>query len=388
MKICVMGAGIIGLTVAYRLTEAGHEVQILEKEQPFAGASHRSFAWINANNKSPESYYRINAEGIEAQARLQELLGERYARQWFHRSGNILLDFSTARPTTYAQRREQAEELNYPVETLSAQELDDLEPSVHHPAGTEETSAALLYPSEGYLDNDILRDVLLTELDRCGMQVQAAEVVRISSDSSSATVHYADDTELPYDRVVVATGAESGRIAEASGLQIPMADLNKPSQRTHSLLGLTEPTDIELNHVLISDRINVRPRHDGRLWVQAPMEEHRTEEGESEGLLSEVGKVMEKELKNLFGVRIAMEDVIFSGRSFPADGHSIIGFVDDAERIYATVTHSGMTLAALIGELTVQELGGEESLLLEDFRPSRFDHGVVEADDDYFIGKQ
>src|SRR5699024_12007760 len=84
-----------------------------------------------------------------------------------------------------------------------------------------------------------------------------------------------------------------------------------------SWLGLSEVTDVSLSHVVISDRINVRPRHDGRIWVQVPFAEHRVEEGESPQLLQEVRSVMETELEQLFGTRIAVEDGIFSGRSFP-----------------------------------------------------------------------
>jgi glycine/D-amino acid oxidase-like deaminating enzyme len=48
-----------------------------------------------------------------------------------------------------------------------------------------------------------------------------------------------------------------------------------------------------------------------------------------------------------------------------------------------------MTLGPLFGRLTAEELEGQESPLLSDFRPSRFSEGEVEsADLDYFIGRQ
>jgi glycine/D-amino acid oxidase-like deaminating enzyme len=125
------------------------------------------------------------------------------------------------------------------------------------------------------------------------------------------------------------------------------------------------------------------------MWVQVGRLEDRVSEGEDPQMLAEVAEVMEGELKRLFGQEVPMDRVIYSGRSFPEDGHSIIGFLDEAQKIYAVVTHSGMTLGPLFGRLTAEELEGQESPLLSDFRPSRFSEGEVEsADLDYFIGRQ
>ena len=106
-------------------------------------------------------------------------------------------------------------------------------------------------------------------------------------------------------------------------------------------------------------------------------------------MLADVSAVMEEELERLFGQPVPMEQVIYSGRSFPEDGHSIVGFLDDAQKVYAVVTHSGMILGPLFGSLTAEELEGTESELRADFRPSRFVGGEVESTDfDYFIGRR
>ncbi|GAA4514054.1 NAD(P)/FAD-dependent oxidoreductase [Brevibacterium yomogidense] len=384
MKTIVIGAGILGLTAAYSLTERGHEVVLLEKEAPFAGASHRSFAWLNANNKFPESYYRINREGLEEHKHLQAHLPS--DRTWLHPSGNLLVDFGETRPDTYAKRVRDADGMGYPVETVDRARLRELEPTVQWP---DELDEALFYPEESWLDNDVLGEELLRVLADRGVEPRIAEVVRIDSDESGARVELSDGSRIAADSVVVATGSWSRELAAASGMFIPVADLAEQSTRTHSLLGLTKPVDIPLQRIIISDRVNVRPRHDGRMWVQVARIEERVAEGEDPQMLAEVAAVMEQELESLFGRPVAMEKVIYSGRSFPEDGHSIVGFLDEARKVYAVVTHSGMTLGPLFGRLTVEELEGRESALLADFRPSRFSGGAVEsADFDYFIGRQ
>lgn len=384
MKVCIIGAGVLGLVAAVEVSARGHDVVILDREGVFAGASHRSFAWLNGNHKFPSSYHRLNAQGIADHERLQAQAG--LDRTWLHLTGNILVDFSDAQDKTYAERLAFAEAEGYPVAVLSREELDRLEPGVTWP---KELERGLFYPREGYLDNDILAEELLRHLEARGVTVDVAEVKSIQSSANAATVVLTDGEERAFDQVVLAAGADSRLIGEASGYVIPVADLNHPSNRTHSLLGLTAPVEDPVRHVFISDRLNARPRHDGRMWVQVPALESRVNEGESRELLTEASTIMEQALADILGQRAPVEKVFFSGRSFPEDGLSIIGYVDDHERVYTTVTHSGMTLAALFGRLVAEELEGDaDEELLADFRPTRFADGVVVPQDFNFIGKQ
>jgi len=47
-KVVVVGAGIIGTTIAYELSKMGAKVTLIDKELPASGASGSSFSWINA----------------------------------------------------------------------------------------------------------------------------------------------------------------------------------------------------------------------------------------------------------------------------------------------------------------------------------------------------
>ena len=382
MRICVIGAGIMGLTIAYELSCRGHAVTIMEKDGPFAGASHRSFAWINANNKQPASYHRLNSLAVQEHRRFQDDFPSN--TRWLSMSGNLLVDFSENRPHTYSERMQDAKHYGSTVYALDREQLGEREPAVDWPPDVD---GALFFPDEGYLENDLLREELLTQLHAQKVEIQRSIVEKVTSTSRGASVHTSVG-EHNFDQVVIAAGAGSSVLAQQSGFRIPLADLSQPSPRTHSLLGLSEMTDVELTHVIISNQINVRPRHDGRIWVQVPTVEHRVVEGESSALLEEIRAVMEDELVRLFRTQVAIDRVFFSGRSFPEDGRSIVGHVDDAQRVYAAVTHSGMTLAPLIARLTAEELDGKASPLLKDFRPSRFMHGIERVREPNVIGRQ
>ena len=62
----VIGAGVLGVCVAACLAEAGAEVTLLEQAQPGHGATRWSFAWLNANQKTPRAYYELNHAGMRA----------------------------------------------------------------------------------------------------------------------------------------------------------------------------------------------------------------------------------------------------------------------------------------------------------------------------------
>ena len=48
-KMIVIGAGVMGTSVAYRLAQAGADVTVLEAGRVGGGTSGISFAWTNAH---------------------------------------------------------------------------------------------------------------------------------------------------------------------------------------------------------------------------------------------------------------------------------------------------------------------------------------------------
>lgn len=394
--ICVVGAGVLGLTAARELAVRGHTVTLLDTAGPgtvLPGASHRSFAWINANNKPPHAYHRLNVLGMAEHDRLQDELGGR----WFHRSGSIVtvIDPSPERRETFLHNRlTRLRAEDYPVEPVAGADLPRLEPAVDWGKlfdGVPER--ALHCPGEGWLDQDLFAAGLLDDLAHRGVVVQQGTVTHVASGPRSAELILDDGTVLTPDIVVLAAGAGSRHFG------LPVADPSHPDGRTHSFLGLTEPTDAPLGTVLISDAVNVRPRHDRRLWVQLPGMEHRVVEaggdltGEAaRGILDEVRHRMESVLGDLFGTPVPVDRVYLSARSLPEDGFPLVGFTDPHRRIFALVAHSGMTLAPLLGRLVAEEIGGgtpqdEAASLLATFRPDR-PGAAVPAATSPFIGSQ
>src|SRR5579871_5215495 len=86
MTCIVIGAGMIGATVALRLAQQGAAVTLLDGQGPGMGTSGTSFAWVNASSKEPHAYYALNAAGVAAHARLAAELAD---APWLVPTGNL-----------------------------------------------------------------------------------------------------------------------------------------------------------------------------------------------------------------------------------------------------------------------------------------------------------
>src|SRR5690349_24640202 len=83
-RCVVIGAGILGASVAARLAAAGLRVTLLDQDEPGRATSRWSFAWINSNDKVPRPYHDLNHAGMRAWA---ELAPDLDGHAWYRPSG-------------------------------------------------------------------------------------------------------------------------------------------------------------------------------------------------------------------------------------------------------------------------------------------------------------
>ena len=126
--IVVAGAGIMGASIAYRLAKRGAKVTIVEASQAGAGATGKSFGWINATfSKSPRNYFELNRLGIAGWRRLQrELNGELHV-QW---GGSVAWFPPGDEADAFGQSVRRHQEWGYRATFIDEQELRRLLPAV------------------------------------------------------------------------------------------------------------------------------------------------------------------------------------------------------------------------------------------------------------------
>ena len=99
-----------------------------------------------------------------------------------------------------------------------------------------------------------------------------------------------------------------------------------------------------------------------------------TNEGDRGQTAEEIAQILEEATELLPALnRAEVREVRRGRRPIPEDGKPIIGFADALPNLYLATTHSGVTLAPLIGELAAIEIVTQvEVKWLQPFRLRRF----------------
>ena len=367
LDVTVVGAGVVGASIAWRLSQAGARVRVIERSRPAAGTSGASFAWVNASAKSPRDYFELNLAGLREHQRLVEELG---GAPWYHPGGNIVWVAEDELPAM--QRRvEELRSWGYWVEWRTARDVQaDLEPGLRFP---DPAAQLVFYPEEAWVDVPLLVSMLLDRARSGGAEVIEGDPV-VAVETAGGRVRglrLGSGKALAVDAVVNAAGPWADRIAGLLGLPLPL------SPSAGLVVRAAVPSE-PLRRVLHTPVVNVRPDGPGHVLLHhgdadAQLGDRR--EVSVEDPLSRM--LLERARRILAGLDDAEVVAAAVGvRPIPADERSCIGAVSAIGGYYEAVTHSGVTLGPLIGRLLAQEiLTGEVEPVAAPFRPYRFPRG-------------
>ena len=359
LKVAVIGAGIVGSSVAYRLSEGGAEVVMIDGAEPGSGTTSTSFAWVNANNKLPRDYFELNVAGLHEHERLCDEIGD----GWLHSTGNLIWA-ADEEQANLEKRVERLRSWSYAAEMLPASTVNEkLEPG----AALPEIRIAH-FPEESWVDAPALTRRLVEAAVRNGAHERFGDAVRrIEVEGEGVTLQLEDGDHIHADVVVNATGAEAESVAEMVGRELPLDVF------PGLLVRVAVPGE-PLRHLMHTPRINVRPDGPGYVLLHHDsVDELLTDNfaGTEDPLCAELLERTRLVLPALEGVEIV--EARFGMRPVPADGHSCVGALSEIPGYYEAVTHSGVTLGPLIGRLLAREiLTGEIDPLIAPFRADRF----------------
>jgi D-hydroxyproline dehydrogenase subunit beta len=356
----VIGAGVLGASVAARLAGAGMRVTLLEADQPAHGTSRWSFAWVNSNDKGPRPYHDLNHAGIRAWA---ELAPDLNGAAWYRPAGNLELATSASGRAELAARVERLAGWGYPARLIEAAEAAELEPALLLP--DPETTIAW-FPGEAYLLTEPLIERLVTCLTDRGGTVLTGEQGRVTGldagpgpAPASTRVRTAAGAVIEADQVVCCAGRWTPGLAALAGARgtVPLVVWDTPGSPAPELVVRVGPVTPEGPVRLIhTPQIALRPHSGGLLHLEAPDMPVDLHTSETE-LRRLAGRLLERASRTVRGLdeaRVVAAQVCV--RPLPADEQSIVGRLPGAEWLYVAVTHSGVTLAAHLSRLIAAEL--------------------------------
>ena len=372
----MIGAGVLGASVAARLASAGVAVTLLDQDQPGRGTSRWSFAWLNSNDKAPRPYHDLNHAGMKAWA---ELAPDLDGAAWYRPAGHI--ELAATSPELEARVR-RLTEWNYPARLIDPAEASELEPSLRLPGTT-----AAWFPEEGYLLTEPLIVRLVAHAQSHGADVLTGDPGRVvgldTKPGAAPRVHTANGKILEAGEVVCCAGRwtpalaawADAALAGATG-PVPLIPWDTPGSIAPGLVvrvgPVAPPGPVRVVH---TPEISLRPHSGGLLHLEAEdaaeAVDLHTPEPELRRWADELLRRARRTVRGLDDARVVEFKVCV--RPLPADGQSIVGRLPGRNGLYVAVTHSAVTLAAHLSRLIAEELTtGTPPAPLAPYHPARF----------------
>jgi glycine/D-amino acid oxidase-like deaminating enzyme len=368
-RIIVVGAGVLGATVAFQLASRGADVTVLDAGNPGGAVSGASMAWLNAADKQPSRYSDLSRRSLDTWDRFSRGLGGDTQPTW---GGELRWATSAEGGQKLDARARQHQRAGYPIRLIDEEEFRALEPGIEAVTFVAASYAAI----EGHVDVQRVIDVCLERVRSAGGSVWTNSPVsdlRVhdSNGCQAVAAVVVGDDEIPCDILVIAAGAAADEVARYAGVSVPIKSsfgaviVTEPMHRIFKTAALVQtPHDLK-------SRASLRQLPDGRVMIHGLASGVDGSLGRDEAEVADVVKTAARFVPALGDAVIA--DVRRGPRPIPSDGQPIIGFVPAVSNAYLTVMHNAITLAPAVSELAAIEiLDGVDVDLLAPYRVSRF----------------
>lgn len=369
MRVIIVGAGVVGSGLAWRLAQVGVDVVLVERGLPASGTTSSTFSWHNANSKRPEDYFRLNLAGMHAHLDLRDELGE---APWFHEGGNIVWT-ATGEWMDSAEisddlevRVAELQQFDYPAEWISRDQAREMEPAVNFEEDVEQLA---FFSTEGWIDGPQLANAMVELAKQADATVRyGAEVTAIEKQDNRVTgVRLADGEVIEADIVMNCAGPWADRIARMAGRDLPLAPTLGFITRVS---GVPEGS---VNRVLHAPDLNIRPDSNGLLALHHYDSDAGITAGDKpQDWAVKLLERLKQRIPTAKDARISRWTT--ATRPVPVDGRTSAGLLASIPGYGEIVTHSAITMGALLPKLLTAEITtGEPDPLLANFRPDRFD---------------
>lgn len=344
-KVVVIGAGIVGASVAYHLARRGVAVTLVDQGQPAGECTGKSFAWIGPD--APSSPFR--SQTVEDYRRLEHELYPAMRIKW---SGALVWQADPAETEQHARERTAA---GYDVRLIERSEIVRLEPNLREPP-----HLAALAGGAGAIEPVETTRLLVRAAQESGalVKLDMAAAKLVVSGSRVRGVRLAGQV-CDADIVVVAAGVSTNLLMEPVSITLPI-------DSSPCVLVRCKTPGCLVNRVVASPSREVRHVSED---IMVTPETYSTDGPQA---------AAERSLADVKGMLAGTETVTLDGfgvgwRPIPADGRPIVGFAPGIEGLYLTVMHAGVNRAPAIGRLASDEiLDGVSVSLLDACRPARF----------------
>ncbi|MBS2030626.1 MAG: glycine oxidase ThiO [Deltaproteobacteria bacterium] len=359
----IIGGGLMGCGVAWRLAQAGQRVHVIEKAVPGAEASSAAAGILGpqAECDAPGPMLEL---GLRSRAMYRAFVDELQTLTGldvgYRVSGLVHAAWTGAGAERLRERVAWQHEAGLKVELVDAKGAKLLEPAL-----ADGVVAALHMPDEALVDPRPLSKAVSQAAAKAGAVLQPASVKSVRLEGGRAVgVELVDGTRIDAGAVVVAAGAWSGLVPNAGDWAKAVVPARGQLVQLH-----VAPT--LLSRVLFTERGYLVPRTDGRLLAGSTLEFVGFEK-----------QVTAAGMKSVLDLALAAVPALAQApileswagfRPYTADGMPLLGKSPIDGLFFATGHHrNGILLAPVTARLVADAvLRRELDLDLRPFRPER-----------------
>jgi glycine oxidase len=269
-NVIIIGAGVIGLGIAWRLAQRGVEVTVFDKGGAGTGASNAAAGMLAACVEAEPGEEALVALGRTSQAQWPNFAAELERVTGIsvdlRREGILMVALTADDQARLHHHLEFQRGLGLPLEWIDATELRRREPHLR-----SNIAGAVYSTQDHQVDNRKLVMALRAAAEAAGVIIHEQQSVRriVIAGERARGVVLGDKTEVATDAVVLAAGAWS-RMVEglAPALRPPVRPL-----KGQAIALQMDPAAPLIRHVCWVPGVYMVPRNDGRLILGATVEE-------------------------------------------------------------------------------------------------------------------
>jgi glycine oxidase len=362
--VLVIGGGIIGCSIAWRLAQAGMKVTVLDRSEPGGEASTAAAGMLAPLGEMLEP--RTFSELCVASRNLYPRFAAEIEESSGHHAGYcsdgslmVALDEKLEEELREIHRLQTAQ--GYTLHPLTAAEIQD--------RGSElfpHIRSGLFIPDDHWVDNERLMHALLIACQRAGVRVEAGCALHKFHNKGDHIdgIVAGNDARFTAKTYVLAAGCWSGKVAEELGLHVPVAPCCGQMMEFE--------VQRELPFVVRSGMHYLVPRSERRLLVGTTSEYAGFEKSvTARGLFS----IIEGAVRLAPMVGEARFLRAWAGLRPDTEDHlPILGYGEIENLVFATGHfRNGILLAPITAEIIADVIvKGLTSRPIEAYRPTRF----------------
>jgi glycine/D-amino acid oxidase-like deaminating enzyme len=345
--VIVIGAGILGASIAYHLARGGAQVTVLAAT--IGGtATPNSFAWINASWGNDPIYFRLRFDSLNRWRKLEQEIPD-LGVSW---GGSLTYDMSEEDLRTFAV---EFGSRGYPLRLVDAGEALKLEPHLLTPPRLAVHAAA-----EGSVEPNLATAALL--------KASAARIVQTTVHGLDLIGHRVNsamtaDGPIEADHFIIAAGTGTAALLATIGVSL---EIDAPP----GLLLHTLPIRRLLRGLIIAPDIHMRQAPTGEIVAGSDFGGSAPDLGPV-AVAVELMDILRKTVRGTENLGLARYSIGY--RPTPKDTLPIVGRIPGVVGAYVAVMHSGVTNAPAIGAYVAEDvLGDRQNALIAPYGTERF----------------